>query len=116
VEAFGSVSRLVDRVLAMYVGERIAEGSADDVMRNETVRRVYLGGSIETAARPESSFRDSAVPFLAVDNLNVQYGKAQALQNVSIHARRRIRLGRGTQRRGQNDAVQRNIRVSPVFR
>ena len=80
-----SVSRLVDRVLAMYVGERIAEGSADDVMRNETVRRVYLGGSIETAARPESSFRDSAVPFLAVDNLNVQYGKAQALQNVSIH-------------------------------
>src|SRR5271170_1686835 len=49
-----SVARLVDRVLAMYVGERIAEGSADEVMRNETVRRVYLGGSIETAARPES--------------------------------------------------------------
>jgi branched-chain amino acid transport system ATP-binding protein len=54
-----SVARLVDRVLAMYVGERIAEGTADEVMRNETVRRVYLGGSIETAARAESSFRDS---------------------------------------------------------
>jgi branched-chain amino acid transport system ATP-binding protein len=80
-----SVSRLVDRVLAMYVGERIAEGTADEVMRNETVRRVYLGGSIETAARPESSFRDGTVPFLEVDNLSVQYGKAQALQNVSIH-------------------------------
>jgi len=80
-----SVSRLVDRVLAMYVGERIAEGSADEVMRNETVRRVYLGGSIETAARPESSFRDAATPFLAVDNVSVQYGKAQALRNVSIH-------------------------------
>ena len=80
-----SVSRLVNRVLAMYVGERIAEGTADEVMRNETVRRVYLGGSIETAARPESSFRDTAVPFLEVKNLNVQYGKAQALQNVSIH-------------------------------
>src|SRR6202000_209513 len=53
-----SVASLVDRVFAMYVGERIAEGSADEVMRNETVRRVYLGGSIETAARPESSFRD----------------------------------------------------------
>jgi branched-chain amino acid transport system ATP-binding protein len=79
------VSRLVDRVLAMYVGERIAEGTADEVMRNETVRRVYLGGAIETAARPESSFHDSAVPFLEVENLNVQYGKAQALQNVSIH-------------------------------
>lgn len=80
-----SVARLVDRVLAMYVGERIAEGTADEVMRNETVRRVYLGGSIETAARLESSFRDNVTPFLGVDNISVHYGKAQALENVSIH-------------------------------
>jgi len=80
-----SVARLVDRVLAMYIGERIAEGTAEEVMRDETVRRVYLGGSIETAARPESSFRDKATPFLAVDKVSVQYGKAQALENVSIH-------------------------------
>jgi branched-chain amino acid transport system ATP-binding protein len=81
-----SVARLVDRVLAMYVGECIAAGTAEEVMRNKAVRRVYLGGAIETAPRPESSFRDGAVPFLAVDNLSVQYGKAQALQGVSIHA------------------------------
>ena len=80
-----SVARLVDRVLAMYVGERIAEGTAEEVMRNETVRRVYLGGSIETAARPESAFRDAAAPFLEVRNVSVHYGKAQALDNVSIH-------------------------------
>jgi branched-chain amino acid transport system ATP-binding protein len=79
-----SVARLVDRVLAMYVGERIAEGSADEVMRNETVRRVYLGGDIQTAARPESSFRDT-MPFLEVHNVSVFYGKAQALDKVSIH-------------------------------
>src|ERR1700691_1444918 len=66
-----SVARLVDRVIAMYVGEHIAEGTADEVMRNETVRRVYLGGSIQTAARPESSFRDAAVPFLPVENVSV---------------------------------------------
>ena len=47
-----SVSRLVDRVIAMYVGERIAEGSADEVMRNETVRRVYLGGSHRDRGAP----------------------------------------------------------------
>src|ERR1700683_4670597 len=80
-----SVARLVDSVIAMYVGERIAEGTADEVMRNETVRRVYLGGSTETAARPESSFGDTATPFLEVEKVNVNYGKAQALQNVSIH-------------------------------
>jgi branched-chain amino acid transport system ATP-binding protein len=80
-----SVARLVDRVLAMYVGERIAEGTADEVMRNETVRRVYLGGSMETAARPESSFRDTTTPFLEVRNVSVNYGKAQALDDVSIH-------------------------------
>ncbi len=80
-----SVARLVDRVLAMYVGERIAEGTAEEVMRDETVRRVYLGGAIETAARPESTFRDSATPFLEIDNVSVHYGKAQALDSVSIH-------------------------------
>jgi branched-chain amino acid transport system ATP-binding protein len=84
-----SVSRLVDRVIAMYVGERIAEGSADEVMRNETVRRVYLGGTIETAARPESSFRDAATPFLEIDKVSVHYGKAQALEQVSIHVHER---------------------------
>jgi branched-chain amino acid transport system ATP-binding protein len=80
-----SVARLVDRVLAMYVGERIAEGTAEEVMRDETVRRVYLGGAMTTAARPESSFRDTATPFLAVDNVSVHYGKAQALENISLH-------------------------------
>jgi branched-chain amino acid transport system ATP-binding protein len=79
-----SVAALVDRVFAMYVGERIAEGTAEEVMRDETVRRVYLGGGIETAARPESSFRDKT-PFLQVENVSVHYGKAQALENVSIH-------------------------------
>jgi branched-chain amino acid transport system ATP-binding protein len=80
-----SVSALVDRVFAMYVGERIAEGTAEEVMRDPTVRRVYLGGTLETAARPESSFRDAKTPFLEVDKLNVFYGKAQALEDVSIH-------------------------------
>ena len=79
-----SVAALVDRVLAMYLGEEIVTGRADEVMRNETVRRVYLGGAIETSARPETSFKDK-VPALQVENISVHYGKAQALENVSIH-------------------------------
>jgi ABC-type branched-subunit amino acid transport system ATPase component len=79
-----SVSALVDRVFAMYLGERIAEGSAEEVMRDETVRRVYLGGKIETHARPGLAAR-TGEPLLDVRDLDVLYGKAQALQKVSLH-------------------------------
>jgi branched-chain amino acid transport system ATP-binding protein len=78
------VSALVDRVLAMYLGEWIAEGAAVDVMRDETVRRVYLGGALTSSARPEASFTDK-VPALQVENVGVLYGKALALQEVSLH-------------------------------
>ena len=110
-----SVSRLVDRVIAMYVGERIAEGTADEVMRNETVRRVYLGGAIETAARPESSFRDATTPFLEVEKVSVHYGKAQALEErFDPCPCRRIRLGRRPQWRRQDDAVQHHLGPSAL--
>ncbi|MDE2364029.1 MAG: ATP-binding cassette domain-containing protein [Hyphomicrobiales bacterium] len=79
-----SVSALVDRVLAMYLGEWIAEGTAAEVMQNETVRRVYLGGALVSTARPESSFSDKS-PALQVENVGVTYGKALALQDVSLH-------------------------------
>jgi branched-chain amino acid transport system ATP-binding protein len=79
-----SVAALVDRVLAMYLGEKVTEGTAEDVMRNETVRRVYLGGKIEIAARREREGKDRA-PLLDVRNLGVLYGKATALDDVSIH-------------------------------
>src|ERR1700742_3181832 len=79
-----SVAALADRVIAMYLGEEIVTGRADEVMKNETVRRVYLGGAIETSARPETSFKDKE-PLLQVENVSVHYGKAQALENVSIH-------------------------------
>ena len=78
------VSALVDRVLAMYLGERIAEGAAADVMRDETVRRVYLGGALTTAARREADFADN-VPLLQVEGVGVFYGKALALRDVSLH-------------------------------
>ncbi len=77
------VAALVDRVLALYLGERIAEGSADAVMADATVRRVYLGGAIETHARPELA-RQTGTPLLAVEAVSVHYGKAQALDRVSL--------------------------------
>jgi ABC-type branched-subunit amino acid transport system ATPase component len=82
-----SISTLVDRIYAMHVGERIAEGAVDEVMANPTVRRVYLGGALETGARRKTAFAEGE-PFLKVENLSVVYDKAQALEKVSLHVRR----------------------------
>jgi ABC-type branched-subunit amino acid transport system ATPase component len=79
-----SVAALVDRVLAMYLGEYVAEGTADEVMRNETVRRVYLGGRIEAPARAAAIARQGE-PALDLRGVSVLYGKAQALDQVSLH-------------------------------
>ena len=80
------VAALVDRVLAMYLGEPIAEGSAKAVMCDPKVRRVYLGGAIEVAARPCLAAK-SGPPLLDVAGIDVLYGKAQALEGVSMHVR-----------------------------
>ena len=78
-----SVSALVDRALAMYLGEHIAEGTAEEVTRNETVRRVYMGGEIVAHPRPELA-REIGEPLLHVTGIDVFYGKARALEEVSI--------------------------------
>ncbi len=78
------VAALVDRVLAMYLGEYVAEGTAEEVMRDETVRRVYLGGKIEAAQRPPRA-AGTGDRLLDVQGVSVLYGKAQALDDVSLH-------------------------------
>ena len=77
-----SVAALADRVIAMYLGERIAEGSADEVMQNETVRRVYIGGKIETVERKAAAAEGATL--LDIDAVEVLYGKAKALDGVSL--------------------------------
>ncbi|HEY1931288.1 MAG TPA: ATP-binding cassette domain-containing protein [Acetobacteraceae bacterium] len=79
-----SVAALVDRVLAMYLGQRIAEGTAEEVMRDETVRRVYIGGKIEAHPRKDLD-KKGGEALLEVRGIDVFYGKAQALQQVAIH-------------------------------
>jgi ABC-type branched-subunit amino acid transport system ATPase component len=69
----------------MYLGEYVAEGTAEEVMHNETVRRVYLGGKIEAVDRRGEA---SAKPVLLnIDAVSVFYDKAQALDGVSIDVR-----------------------------
>ena len=79
-----SVSALVDRVLAMYLGERVTEGTAAQVMAHPRVREVYLGsGAMHRAARAVPVAANTK-PLLSVRDLSVFYGKAQALDRVSL--------------------------------
>jgi ABC-type branched-subunit amino acid transport system ATPase component len=80
------VAALVDRVLAMYLGETVAEGSAEEVMRNETVRRVYMGGDIGAVAR-RSADANAKPELLQLEHVGVLYGKARALDDVDLHVR-----------------------------
>ncbi len=80
------VAALVDRAQAMYLGEPIAEGTAQEVMQDPQVRRVYMGGDMHVAARPAPTTKGGP-PLLEVSELSVLYGKAQALQNISIQVR-----------------------------
>ncbi len=77
-----SVAALADRVFAMYLGERIALGTPDEVTRDATVRRVYLGDGIQVAARPVRS--QAVTSRLSVENVSVFYAKAQALDRVDV--------------------------------
>ena len=79
------VSSLVDRILAMHAGRKIAEGKPDEVVASERVREVYLGGGIEAGAAASGTARArTGTPLLDISKLSVRYGKAQALDNASI--------------------------------
>jgi branched-chain amino acid transport system ATP-binding protein len=56
------------------------------VLRNEAGRRVYLGGAIEVATRPQIS-QKAGPSLLEVADVSVLYGKAQALDKVSLHVK-----------------------------
>ena len=81
-----SVAALVDRVLAMCLGESIAEGTAEQVMSSAKVRQVYLGGKLEHVERmPEAT--NGKPQLLVAEKVSAHYGKAQALDEVNLHVR-----------------------------
>ncbi len=79
-----SVAAVVDRVLAMYLGERVTEGTAAEVMANPRVREVYLGSGTMARAARGTAPAEAAAPLLTVQDVRVLYGKAQALDQVSL--------------------------------
>ncbi len=77
------VRALVDRIVAMSSGAKIADDLPDSVLANERVREVYLGDQNKPVL-PVSAADPDAGNVLDVTNVRVQYGKAIALRDVSM--------------------------------
>jgi branched-chain amino acid transport system ATP-binding protein len=82
-----AVAGLVDRIVAMDAGARIAEGTPDEVTRDEKVREVYFGRSLESSPAPPAAQAqpEEKTPLLEVDLISVRYGQqAEALRNIAF--------------------------------
>jgi ABC-type branched-subunit amino acid transport system ATPase component len=76
------VSALVDRMVVMSSGAKIADSLPNEVLADEQVRRVYLGS--HDASTVNVTEPASQVTILELKDVSVHYGKAAALQNVSL--------------------------------
>src|SRR5260370_37928198 len=81
-----SVAALVDRVLAMYLGEEIVTGRADEVMRNETVRRGPLRGGPRDPAPPAARLQGNGAADQGGENKrHLRQGQAPACEVLHFH-------------------------------
>ena len=77
----------------MHDGRKIVEGTPDEIRANQLVHELYLGGRVTddghrgdgmSAATPAPATAQVTAPLLEVKDLNVYYGRAHVLQDVTF--------------------------------
>ncbi len=86
-----AIYNLVDRMVALHLGKKIAEGKPEDVVNDEEVLRVFIGRGMEDlrkSAREQKISREKkGRTVLHVNIKSLKYGKAEALRNVDIEVK-----------------------------
>ncbi len=82
-----AVYKFVDKIIALYVGNKIAEGKPDEVISDNEVRRVFIGKSMdagEPCTAPENHRALEKKPLLELNIDSIRYGQAEILRKVKI--------------------------------
>ncbi|MGH8111053.1 MAG: ATP-binding cassette domain-containing protein [Rhodanobacteraceae bacterium] len=82
-----AITGLADRIAVMHAGEKIAEGTPEEITRNVRVREVYFGKSQDVLIQRnrEPSHEITTTQLLDVDIKSVRYGRAEALRGIQLH-------------------------------
>jgi branched-chain amino acid transport system ATP-binding protein len=95
------IRELAQRVIVIDWGKVVATGTPDEISADPTVRAIYLG---DGAARQRTGVRErtesSMLPLLEIDGVSARYGKAIALDGVSL----RVQAGEVVSVLGANGA------------
>ena len=78
-----AVYNFVDKIIALYVGNKIAEGKPDDVISDKEVRRVFIGKSMDEGETGVPAGKLSSLdkkPLLDLDIKSIRYGQAEILR------------------------------------
>jgi branched-chain amino acid transport system ATP-binding protein len=79
------IRELAQRVIVIDWGKLIASGSPDEVSVDPRVREIYLGsGSASVRTHERERIETHEPPLLQLDGVSAHYGKAMALDGVSL--------------------------------
>lgn len=78
------IRELAQRVIVIDWGKVIAAGTPDEVAADPTVRAIDLGDGVIARTEVRERQRTDVVPLLELDDVRARYGKAVALDGVSL--------------------------------
>src|SRR5690349_17241127 len=82
------IRELAQRIIVIDWGKLVARGTPEEVAADPTVRSIYLGEGSTPERRQDGRRRETAEPpLLELDGVVARYGKAVALDGVSLRVR-----------------------------